>query len=179
MFTDVGSSYRDISFGSLEGLPVGTTPPHPAHVAMQHGFPPYHSSPIPLSYPRSGTSQSTNQILRSLMESQNKVLRNVSQHIDDLEQLVQAVTSTSTEGNASSSLNAAKARVPSPLTVRNNRSYTHVYFMILFTPFQNTVSCIHDSYDDEKQFSVVRIICVLVIILIKSYLGQRILTTSL
>ena len=117
MFTDVGSSSPDISYGSSEGLPVGTTPPHPAHVAIQHGFPPYHSSPI-LSYPRSGTSQSTNQMLRSLMESQTKVLsvvENVSQRIDDLEQLVQAVTST--EGNASSSLNAAKARVPSQLTV--------------------------------------------------------------
>ena len=82
---------------------------------MQHGFPPYHSSPI-MSYPRSGPSQSTNQMLRSLMESQNKVLsvvENVSQRIDDLEQLVQAVTGT--EG---SSLNAAKARVPSQLTVQ-------------------------------------------------------------
>ena len=81
---------------------------------MQHRFPPYHYSPILLSYPHSGTSQSTNQMLRSLMESQNKVL-SVSHCINDLEQLFEAVSSTSTEGNVSSSLNA---RVSSQFTVQ-------------------------------------------------------------
>ena len=92
---DDGNSSPELNFsGSSDTFPIGATPPHhPAHI--QHGFPPYHSSPI-LSYPPSGTSrsQSANQMLRSLMESQKKVLsvvENVSQHLDDLEQLLTAV----------------------------------------------------------------------------------------
>ena len=53
MFTfdvDDGSSSPDMNFSaSSDNLHIGTTPPHhpaPSHAPMQHGFPPYHSSPI-------------------------------------------------------------------------------------------------------------------------------------
>ena len=104
---DDGNSSPELNFsGSSDTFPIGATP--------------YHSSPI-LSYPPSGTSrsQSANQMLRSLMESQKKVLsvvENVSQRLDDLEQLVQVVTTGDGDGSSSSKA-GAKTRVPSQLTV--------------------------------------------------------------
>ena len=77
------------SSDSLHNIAI---PPHSSHIPMQHTFPPYHSSPIPnYSRPGSSSSHATNQMLHSLLESQNKVLsvvENVSNRLDELEQLV-------------------------------------------------------------------------------------------